>query len=102
MIDAKNRKNGELLVILDKYSYEEIRELFKAVLNIREMAVVYLIHCGFSYAKIAKTLKISEDYCRKLYTVTPPHHLASRRKILSYSILRISTKWARGLLCLIR
>ena len=67
MIDAHNRKNGELLVILNQYSYEEIRELFKSVLNIREMAVIYLIHCGFSYVQIAKTLKISEDYCRKLY-----------------------------------
>ena len=48
-------------------NYEEVRELFKAVLTIKEMAVVYLVHCRFSYAKIAKTLKISEDYCRKLY-----------------------------------
>jgi len=67
MIDAQNRKNGELLPTLDKYSYEEVRELFKSVLNIKEMAIVYLVHCCFSYAKIAKTLKISEDYCRKLY-----------------------------------
>ena len=67
MIDAHNRKDGELLVILNQYSYEEIRGLFKSVLNIREMAVIYLIHCGFSYVQIAKTLKISEDYCRKLY-----------------------------------
>ena len=67
MIDAKNRKNEELLTTLDKYSYEEIRELFKSCLNIKEMAVVYLVHCCISYAKIAKTLKISEDYCRKLY-----------------------------------
>ena len=59
MIDAKNRKNENLLTTLDKYSYEEIRELFKSCLNIKEMAVVYLIHCGFSYAKIAKALKIS-------------------------------------------
>jgi len=67
MVDANNRKNGELLTTLDKYPYEDIRELFKSCLNIREMAVVHLIHCQFSYAKIAKTLKISEDYCRKLY-----------------------------------
>lgn len=67
MIDAKNRKNENLLVTLDSYSYEEIRELFKSVLTIREMAVVYLVHCFFSYARIAKTLKISEDYCRKIY-----------------------------------
>ena len=67
MIDANNRKTGKLLVILDTYNYEEVRELFKAVLTIKEMAVVYLVHCRFSYAKIAKTLKISEDYCRKLY-----------------------------------
>ena len=67
MIDAKNRKNENLLVILDKYSYEEIRELFRAVLTIREIAVVYLVHCQFSYVKIAKAMKISEDYCRKLY-----------------------------------
>jgi DNA-directed RNA polymerase specialized sigma24 family protein len=67
MIDAKNRKNGKLLTTLDEYSYEEIRELFKSVLNITEMAVVYLVHCEFEYEKIAKTLKISDDYCRKLY-----------------------------------
>lgn len=67
MIDAKNRKNGNLLTTLDGYSYEEVRELFKSALNIREMAVVYLVHCGFSYVKIAKTMKISADYCRKVY-----------------------------------
>jgi len=67
MIDAKNRKNESLLAALDTYSYEEVRELFLSVLNIREMAVVYLVHSGFDYSKIAKTLKISVDYCRKLY-----------------------------------
>ena len=67
MIDAKNRKSENLLATLDKYSYVEVRELFKSALDIREMAVVYLVHTGFAYAKIAKTLKISEDYCRKIY-----------------------------------
>lgn len=67
MIDAKNRKNENLLITLDKYSYEEIRELFRSALDIREMAVVYLVHSKFDYAKIAKTLKISVDYCRKIY-----------------------------------
>ena len=67
MIDAQNRKSGELLVALNKYSYEEIRELFKSCLTIKEIAVIYLVHCCFGYNKIAKTLKISEDYCRKLY-----------------------------------
>ena len=56
-----------MLTTLDGYSYEEIRELFRSVLNIREMAVVYLVHSRFSYIKIAKTLKISADYCRKIY-----------------------------------
>ena len=67
MIDAKNRKNGNLLTTLDGYLYEEVRELFKSTLDIREMAIVYLVHSGFKYDKIARTLKISVDYCRKVY-----------------------------------
>ena len=67
MIDAKNRKNENLLVTLDEISYGEIRELFKSVLDIREMVVVYLVHSGFTYDTIAETLKISADYCRKIY-----------------------------------
>ena len=60
-------KNENLLVTLDEISYGEVRELFRSVLDIRQMAVVYLVHSGFDYVKIAKTLKISEDYCRKIY-----------------------------------
>jgi len=67
MIDAKNRKNESLLTTLDKYSYEEVRELFVSKLNIREITVIYLVHCDIDYAKIAKILKISVDYCRKIY-----------------------------------
>ena len=67
MVDAKNRKNESLLTTLDEYSYQEVRELFVSTLNIREMTVIYLVHCGFDYTKIAKTLKISVDYCRKIY-----------------------------------
>lgn len=67
MIDAKYRKDGNLLTTLDEYSYEDVRELFKSALDIREMAVVYLVHSGFKYDKIARTLKISVDYCRKIY-----------------------------------
>jgi DNA-directed RNA polymerase specialized sigma24 family protein len=67
MIDAKNRKDEHILTILDKYPYVEVRELFKSALDIREMAIVYLFHSDFDYIQIAKTLKISEDYCRKIY-----------------------------------
>ncbi len=67
MIDANNRKKGDLLATLDEYSYVEVRELFMSALDIREMAVVYLVHSGFNYDKIARTLKISVDYCRKIY-----------------------------------
>ncbi|MCK5607818.1 hypothetical protein KAR91_38410 [Candidatus Pacearchaeota archaeon] len=67
MIDAKNRKNENLLTTLDGYSYAEVRELFDSALNIKEMVVVYLVHCGFDYVKIAKTMNISNDYCRKIY-----------------------------------
>ena len=67
MLDAKNRKNESLLATLDKYSYEEIRELFVSALNIREITVIHLVHCDFDYVKIAQTLKISVDYCRKIY-----------------------------------
>ncbi len=67
MVDAKNRKSNDLLIYLDQYSYAEVRELFMSALNIREMVVVYLVHCRFSYTKIAEILKISVDYCRKIY-----------------------------------
>ena len=67
MIDAKNRKNDNLLTILDQYTYEEVREVFRSALDIREMAIVYLVHSGFSYLTISKALKISAEYCRKIY-----------------------------------
>ena len=67
MLNAKNRKSDDLLIYLDQYSYEEVRELFRSELDIREMAVVYLVHSGFDSVKIAKTLKISVEYCRKIY-----------------------------------
>ena len=67
ILNSKNRKKENLLVTLDQYSYEEVRELFRSALDIREMAVVYLVHSGFDYLSIAQTLKISEDYCRKIY-----------------------------------
>ena len=67
MIDAWNRKNDNLLTTLNEFSYMEVRELFREVLDIREMAVIFLVHVGFNYCKIGETLKISADYCRKLY-----------------------------------
>ena len=67
MINAKNGGKGDLLTTLDGYSYVEVIELFRLTLDIMEMAIVYLVHSGFDYENIAGTMKISVDYCRKIY-----------------------------------